>query len=145
MALGCSPGRRRISALAGGAGPGGVTGALRALLAVLLSSDVSLQSGMVLSNEPGYYESGWGGIRLENLYVIKKAEGYQQHPAGKEWLCFETLTLIPFDRKLIDINNLSPYEIKWLDEYHHHVLREIKPLLDNPLDIQWLKLACGAD
>ncbi len=109
------------------------------------SSDVALQAGMVLSNEPGYYESGWGGIRLENLYVIKKAEGYQQHPAGKEWLCFETLTLIPFDRKLIDINNLSPYEIKWLDEYHHHVLREIKPLLDNPLDIQWLKLACGAD
>ncbi len=109
------------------------------------SSDVALQAGMVLSNEPGYYESGWGGIRLENLYVIKKAEGYQQHPAGKEWLCFETLTLIPFDRKLIDINYLSPFEIKWLDEYHHQVLREINPLLDNPLDIQWLKLACGVD
>ena len=66
------------------------------------SSDVALQAGMVLSNEPGYYESGWGGIRLENLYVVKKSRGISEHPAGKGWLCFETLTLIPFDRRLID-------------------------------------------
>ena len=109
------------------------------------SSDVALQAGMVLSNEPGYYESGWGGIRLENLYVVRKAEGYQEHPAGKGWLCFETLTLIPFDRRLIDRNILSPDEVKWLDEYHHLVLREISPLLENPQDVHWLKWACGAD
>ena len=109
------------------------------------SSSVALQAGMVLSNEPGYYESGWGGIRLENLYVVKKAEGYKQHPSGKEWLCFEALTLIPFDRKLIDRNFLSPDEIKWLDEYHHQVLREISPLLENSQDVHWLKLACGVD
>ena len=109
------------------------------------SSDVALQAGMVLSNEPGYYESGWGGIRLENLYVVRKAEGYQEHPAGKGWLCFETLTLIPFDRRLIDRNILSPDEVKWLDEYHHLVLREISPLLENPQDVHWLKWACGSD
>ena len=109
------------------------------------SSDVALQAGMVLSNEPGYYESDWGGIRLENLYVVRKAEGYQKHPAGKGWLCFETLTLIPFDRRLIDRNILSPDEVKWLDEYHHLVLREISPLLVNTQDLQWLKWACGAD
>ena len=109
------------------------------------SSDVALQAGMVLSNEPGYYEADWGGIRLENLYVVKKAEGYQEHPAGKGWLCFETLTLIPFDRRLIDRNILSPDEVKWLDEYHHQVLREISPLLENPQDVHWLKWACGAD
>lgn len=109
------------------------------------SSDVALQPGMVLSNEPGYYESGWGGIRLENLYVVRKAEGYQEHPAGKGWLCFETLTLIPFDKRLIDRNFLSPDEVKWLDEYHHLVLREILPLLENPQDVHWLKCACGAD
>jgi len=109
------------------------------------SSDVALQAGMVLSNEPGYYEYGWGGIRLENLYVVRKAEGYQEHPAGKGWLCFETLTLIPFDRRLIDRNILSPDEVKWLNEYHHLVLREISPLLENPQDVHWLKWACGAD
>jgi len=109
------------------------------------SSDVALQAGMVLSNEPGYYESGWGGIRLENLYVVRKAEGYQKHPAGKGWLCLDTLTLIPFDRRLIDRNILSPDEVKWLDEYHHLVLREISPLLENPQDVHWLKWACGAD
>jgi len=107
------------------------------------SSNVSLQAGMVLSNEPGYYESGWGGIRLENLYVVKKAEGYKQHPAGKGWLCFETLTLIPFERRLIEREILSPDEVKWLDDYHHQVLQEISPLLEKPQDIQWLKWACG--
>ena len=109
------------------------------------SSDVALQAGMVLSNEPGYYEYGWGGIRLENLYVVRKAEGYQEHPAGRGWLCFETLTLIPFDRRLIDRNILSPDEVKWLDEYHSLVLREISPLLENTQDVHWLKWACGAE
>ena len=107
------------------------------------SSNVPLQAGMVLSNEPGYYEAGWGGIRLENLYVVKKAEGYKQHPAGKGWLCFETLTLIPFERRLIEREILSQDEVKWLDEYHHRVLQEISPLLEKPQDIQWLKWACG--
>ncbi len=107
------------------------------------SSDVALQAGMILSNEPGYYESGWGGIRLENLYVVKKAEGYKEHPAGKQWLCFETLTMIPFDRRLIDRKILSSDEVKWLDEYHHLVLQEISPLLENSQDVHWLKWACG--
>ena len=109
------------------------------------SSDVALQAGMVLSNEPGYYETGWGGIRLENLYVVRKAVGYQEHPAGKEWLSFETLTLIPFDRRLIERNMFSPDEVKWLDEYHYQVFREISPLLENPQDVLWLKWACGVD
>ena len=109
------------------------------------SSDVALQAGMILSNEPGYYESGWGGIRLENLYVVKKAEGYKEHPAGKQWLCFETLTMIPFDRRLIDRKILSSDEVKWLDEYHRKVLLEISPLLENPKDVHWLKWACGVD
>ena len=109
------------------------------------SSDVALQAGMILSNEPGYYESGWGGIRLENLYVVKKAEGYKEHPAGKQWLCFETLTMIPFDRRLIDRKVLSSDEVKWLDEYHRKVLLEISPLLENPKDVHWLKWACGVD
>ena len=104
--------------------------------------DVALQAGMVLSNEPGYYEQNWGGIRLENLYVVKKAEGLPQHPGGKGWLTFETLTLIPFERRLIDRDILSVDELKWLDEYHQRVFTEISPLLDNPEDLQWLSWAC---
>ncbi len=104
--------------------------------------DITLQAGMVLSNEPGYYEQNWGGIRLENLYVVKKAEGLPQHPGGKGWLTFETLTLIPFERRLIDRDILSVDELKWLDEYHQRVFTEISPLLDNPEDLQWLSWAC---
>jgi Xaa-Pro aminopeptidase len=110
-----------------------------------VSNDVALQAGMILSNEPGFYETGWGGVRIENLHIVKKAEGYPVHPAGKGWLCFETLTLIPYDKRLIDRNLLLPEEIQWLNEYHDRVLREISPLLENPQDVQWLSWACGVD
>ena len=107
--------------------------------------DVALQAGMVISNEPGYYENNWGGIRLENLYLVKKADKYPQHPGGKGWLCFEELTLIPFDRTLIDKNLLSTEELNWLDDYHGRVFSEISPMLDNTEDFQWLTWACGID
>ena len=107
--------------------------------------DVALQAGMVISNEPGYYENNWGGIRLENLYLVKKADKYPQHPGGKGWLCFEELTLIPFDRTLIDKNLLSTEELNWLYDYHGRVFSEISPMLDNTEDFQWLTWACGID
>ena len=107
--------------------------------------DVALQAGMVISNEPGYYENNWGGIRLENLYLVKKADNFPQHPGGKGWLCFEELTLIPFDRTLIDKNLLSAKELNWLYDYHGRVFNEISPMLDNTEDFQWLTWACGID
>ena len=107
--------------------------------------DVALQAGMVISNEPGYYENNWGGIRLENLYIVKKADNFPLHPGGKRWLCFEELTLIPFDRTLIDKNMLSAEELNWLYEYHGRVFSEISPMLDNTEDSQWLTWACGID
>ena len=107
--------------------------------------DVALQEGMVISNEPGYYENNWGGIRLENLYLVKKADKLPQHPGGKGWLCFEELTLIPFDRTLIDKNLLSAEELNWLYDYHGRVFSEISPMLDNTEDSQWLTWACGID
>ena len=107
--------------------------------------DVALQEGMVISNEPGYYENNWGGIRLENLYLVKKADKLPQHPGGKGWLCFEELTLIPFDRTLIDKNLLSAEELNWLYDYHGRVFSEISPMLDNTEDFQWLTWACGID
>ena len=107
--------------------------------------DVALQEGMVISNEPGYYENNWGGIRLENLYLVKKADNFPQHPGGKGCLCFEELTLIPFDRTLIDKNLLSAKELNWLYDYHGRVFSEISPMLDNTEDFQWLTWACGID
>ena len=107
--------------------------------------DVALQAGMVISNEPGYYENNWGGIRLENLYIVKKADNFPLHPGGKGWLCFEELTLIPFDRTLIDKNLLSAEELNWLYDYHGRVFSEISPMLDNTEDSQWLTWACGID
>ena len=107
--------------------------------------DVGLQKGMIVSNEPGYYEQNWGGIRLENLYVVKKEVGLKDHPDGKGWLSFETLTLIPFERKLIDRNLLSSEELHWLDKYHLQVMDEISPMLDNPEDVEWLNRACSFD
>lgn len=78
-------------------------------------SEVPLQPGMILSNEPGYYKEGAFGIRIENLIVVQDAE-----PLGdrRDHLSFETLTWVPIDRRLIDKSLLSPDEISWLNTYH---------------------------
>jgi Xaa-Pro aminopeptidase len=104
-------------------------------------SDEPLQAGMVVSNEPGYYEPGWGGIRLENLYVVVPADDMPPHPSGKRWLQLEPLTLIPFDKHLIDWSQLSDVERAWLARYHQQVLDTIGPLLDEA-DRLWLQDAC---
>ncbi|MBC8257827.1 MAG: aminopeptidase P family protein [SAR324 cluster bacterium] len=104
--------------------------------------DVDLQAGMVISNEPGYYENDWGGIRLENLYLVKKNTDFPVHAGEKIWLCFEALTMIPFERRLIDKDLLSAEELQWLNAYHIQVMENLSPLLDNPEDLKWLTWAC---
>ena len=104
-------------------------------------SDEPLQAGMVVSNEPGYYEEGWGGIRLENLYVVVPDDNMPPHPNGKRWLQLESLTLIPFDKRLIDWTQLSDAERAWLERYHQQVEETIGPLL-NDVDRTWLREAC---
>jgi Xaa-Pro aminopeptidase len=104
-------------------------------------SDEPLQPGMIVSNEPGYYEPGWGGIRLENLYVVVPADDMPPHPSGKRWLQLESLTLIPFDKHLIDWRQLSDTERLWLERYHQQVFEIIGPLLDET-DRAWLREAC---
>ena len=101
-----------------------------------------LKPGMVVSNEPGYYEEGWGGIRLENLYVVVPDDDMPPHPSGKGWLRFEPLTLIPFDRRLIEREQLSGVEAAWLDEYHERVLQTMVPLLEAEHQ-DWLRDACA--
>ena len=105
-------------------------------------SGEALKPGMVVSNEPGYYEEGWGGIRLENLYVVMPDDDMPPHPSGKGWLRFEPLTLIPFDQRLIDREQLSPVEAAWLDQYHERVLQTMEPLLASE-HRAWLQDACA--
>jgi len=105
---------------------------------------VPLQEGMILSNEPGYYLPGAYGIRLENLELVKPAH----FPGGtKKFLCFETLTLAPFDRALIDASMLSTQALRWLNQYHSRVSEVLSPLLTGPDDDfarEWLKAATAA-
>jgi Xaa-Pro aminopeptidase len=99
--------------------------------------DEPLRDGMILSNEPGYYKTGGYGIRIENLVLV---EDQVIEGAEKAMLGFETLTLAPIDRRLVDLAMLSPEERAWLDAYHARVLREIGPLV--PADVRgWLEQA----
>jgi len=99
---------------------------------------VELEPGMILSNEPGYYREGQYGIRLENLVLVTPLEKI----AGgtREMMGFETLTLVPFDRRLIDPKQLLPWELSWLNDYHARVRREIESVLLSD-DRAWLRHA----
>jgi Xaa-Pro aminopeptidase len=99
---------------------------------------IALAPGMMLSNEPGFYAPGRWGIRLENLLLVVEApfEG-----AAKPFLGFETLTLAPFDRRLIEPALLTPAERSWIDAYHARVAHEVGPRLD-PVDRMWLAAMC---
>jgi Xaa-Pro aminopeptidase len=86
-----------------------------------------LLAGMILSNEPGYYKPGAYGIRLENLIVVEQAAEF----AGGDipMHSFETLTLCPFERRLIDVSLLTPEQRDWLNTYHAWVARELAALV----------------
>jgi Xaa-Pro aminopeptidase len=96
-----------------------------------------LLPGMILSNEPGYYVEGRYGIRIENLILVRESPG---HPGFLE---FETLTLAPIDRALIDKSLLRADEIAWLDAYHRHVFDALSPHMRGA-DRNWLKTMCRA-
>ena len=104
-----------------------------------LARPVPIEAGMILSNEPGYYLPEHHGIRLENLLLVQPAE---LSAATKPFLRFETLTLAPFDQRLIEAALLDPAEREWLDTYHQRVLREIGPRLD-AAERGWLTRACA--
>lgn len=98
---------------------------------------VTLQPGMIISNEPGMYRAGEYGIRIENLVHVV--------PAAKtefgQFLTFETLTLFPIDKNLIDVYALEMDEVDWLDAYHQKVFETLSPYL-NKEEQKWLKEKC---
>ena len=98
-----------------------------------------LLPGMLLSNEPGYYKTGEYGIRIENLVLVQERE----IKAGEgEWLGFETMTLAPIDRNLVDTALLAPVEKDWWNAYHARVREVISPSLEGEA-LVWLHAACA--
>ncbi|KAF1322627.1 Xaa-pro aminopeptidase, partial [Globisporangium splendens] len=89
-----------------------------------------IQDGMILSNEPGYYENGNFGIRIESLMVAKKA-AHIKSPLGKDFCEFETITMAPIQQKLIEKTLLDQGEVDWLNAYHHKVHEKLKALLES--------------
>ena len=104
-----------------------------------LAKPVAIAEGMILSNEPGFYLPDCYGIRLENLLLVRQAD---LPGASKPFLCFETLTLAPFDTRLLDPALLDATERAWLNAYHARVLAEVGPTLDAPTRA-WLAQACA--
>lgn len=99
---------------------------------------VPLRPGMIVSNEPGYYRAGAFGIRIENLLLIEPPAVPES--GDREMMSFETLTLVPIDRRLIDPALLTRDERAWLDAYHARVFSMVAPLLDGR-DSAWMKKA----
>ena len=98
----------------------------------------ALNRGMILSNEPGYYKPGAFGIRIENLVLVIAAP--EMSGAEKPLHAFETLTLAPIERRLVNREMLTDEETDWLDRYHARVLETLSPLVDSST-AAWLAAA----
>jgi len=96
-------------------------------------SSVPLQPGMILSNEPGYYKADGYGIRIENLVVVCESN----IKTDRAFYCFETLTLVPIDSRLIMIEWLTAAEREWLNNYHQKIRDQLLPQLE-PETAAWL-------
>ncbi len=94
-----------------------------------------LKRGMILSNEPGYYKTDAYGIRIENLELVI---GTDIKGSEKPMNAFETLTLAPIDRRLIEVAMLSAAELKWINDYHARVAKEVRPQLADNATQLWL-------
>jgi Xaa-Pro aminopeptidase len=88
--------------------------------------DVALEPGMVVSNEPGLYREDQYGIRIENLMICRESH------TGEfgTFFAFETLTLAPYERELIDSSLLDEAELEWMNTYHAQVYNRLKPMLE---------------
>ncbi len=93
---------------------------------------VPLEAGMVVSLEPGLYIEDAFGIRLENLAIVREFG---------DMLGFETLTLVPFDRRLIRAELMSPAELEWINTYHAHVYHRVVNNISDEKACDWLAIA----
>ena len=96
--------------------------------------DVPLVPGMVVSDEPGLYKAGRYGIRIENLLAVREDESSE----FGDFLSFENLTYVPYEKSLIDVNLLTDDEIERINSYHRKVFYMLSPYLDS-YSAEWLK------
>ena len=101
--------------------------------AISKNNKVNFKEGMIVSNEPGYYENGKFGIRIENLIRVKK---------NKTGYAFNNLTMAPIDRSLINKDALKKNEINWLNNYHKDVFNNLKKFM-NKSELFDLQQACS--
>jgi Xaa-Pro aminopeptidase len=102
-------------------------------------NDIPLVPGMTLTNEPGYYEDGKFGIRIENVMLVRKADTPHNF-GGRGYYGFEHVTLVPIQIKLIERSLLTHNEIDWINAYHAECLAKVSPFLakDSP-GLKWLQ------
>lgn len=100
------------------------------------SNTTPLLKGMIVSNEPGYYEDHAFGIRIENLLYVKEANTPVRF-GGVEYLGFEKLTYVPIQTKMLDLSLLSENEINWLNDYHKQIWEKVSPLVEGSAS-EWL-------
>jgi Xaa-Pro aminopeptidase len=101
--------------------------------AISKGNKIKLIEGMLLSNEPGYYERGKFGIRIESLVIVKKKQNVHK---------FESITLAPIDKSLIEKKLLNKNEIDWLNNYHIKVFNNLKKFM-NKSELIELKNSCS--
>ena len=101
-------------------------------------TDQELMAGMILSNEPGYYKAGEYGIRIENLVLVEER---QIDGMEGQWFGFETLTLVPIDRTLVNRDMLSEAQIGWWNNYHAKVREVLAPQVEGAA-LEWLEKSC---
>ncbi|XP_042507882.1 aminopeptidase P1 isoform X2 [Macadamia integrifolia] len=101
--------------------------------------NVPLQASMTVTDEPGYYEDGNFGIRLENVLIVKEADT-KFNFGDKGYLAFEHITWAPYQKKLMDLQLLAPEETEWVNRYHSRCREVLEPYLDES-EMAWLKKA----
>ena len=101
-------------------------------------NSVALREGMILSNEPGYYKTGAYGIRIENLVVVRSCASLEG--AERTMLEFETITMAPIDRSLVEVSLLSDDELEWFNAYQAEVREKLETYLDGS-DLEFLRRA----
>ncbi|KAK9372054.1 peptidase M24, structural domain-containing protein [Lipomyces chichibuensis] len=102
-------------------------------------NEVPLEVGMLISNEPGYYEDGQYGIRIENVVLVVE-KNTPSNFGDKKYYGFETVTMVPMCKKLTDPTMLDEEEKKWLNEYHSEVYEKTKSFFKgDEYTLEWLK------
>eukprot|EP01113_Clastostelium_recurvatum_P037845 TRINITY_DN5575_c0_g2_i1.p1 TRINITY_DN5575_c0_g2~~TRINITY_DN5575_c0_g2_i1.p1 ORF type:complete len:601 (+),score=103.52 TRINITY_DN5575_c0_g2_i1:122-1924(+) len=100
----------------------------------------SFSAGMLVTNEPGYYEEGKFGIRIENIMAVVPAKPKLAALSGMKFLQFEHITLVPYCSRLIDVSLLENREIDFINRYHMECFDKVAPFLkDDPAALHWLQ------